>query len=145
MANKASHGDGYYIAAAPSFRNRACWAALSVRMNYNEYINEIDKLSDDETVARLRKHLAKWKQDDTNVIELADSIERFFGNSWIENEETHNYLYRLWSNFKKEAIEGIGGMSMNERLYWFGLLERFDSLQTDTAKKVIYAKLCANT
>lgn len=28
QANKASHGDGYYIAAAPPFRSRACWLAL---------------------------------------------------------------------------------------------------------------------
>jgi len=26
--NKASHGDGYSIAASPPFRSRACWAAL---------------------------------------------------------------------------------------------------------------------
>ena len=112
-------------------------------MNYDEYTKEIDKFSDDEVVARLRKHLVDWKQDDTNVIELADSIERLFGNSWIESEKTHTHLYRLWSKFKKEAIEGIGGMTMNERLYWFGLFERYESTETD--KKVIYAKLCAHT
>jgi len=27
-ANKAKHGDAYYIAASPSFRSRACWLAL---------------------------------------------------------------------------------------------------------------------
>lgn len=31
MLNNASHGDGYYIAAAPPFRNRACLAALQVQ------------------------------------------------------------------------------------------------------------------
>jgi len=118
---------------------------LSVRMNYDEYIKEVEKLSDDEVVARLRKHLSEWKQDDCDVIELAGSIERWFGNSWIENEETHNHLYGLWSKFKKEAIEEIGGMTMNERLHWFGLFERYESLQSEVAKKVIYAKLCANT
>jgi hypothetical protein len=114
-------------------------------MNYDEYIKEVEKFSDDEVVVHLRKHLSEWKLDDCNVIELAASIERFFGNSWIESEETHNHLYGLWSKFKKEAIEGIGGMTMNERLYWFGLFERYESLQSETAKKVIYAKLCANT
>lgn len=29
MANKARHGDGYYIAASPTFRSRACWLALT--------------------------------------------------------------------------------------------------------------------
>ena len=27
-SNHASHGDGYCIAASPSFRSRACWLAL---------------------------------------------------------------------------------------------------------------------
>ena len=118
---------------------------LGVNMNYDEYIKEVQLFSDDEVVARLVKHLAEWKQSDSNVIELSSSTERFFGNSWIENETTHNHLYRLWSQFKKESIEGIGGMTMNERLYWFGLSERYESLQSETAKKAIYAKLCANT
>ena len=114
-------------------------------MNYDEYIEEVDKFSDNEVVARLRRYLAEWKEGDSDVVELVDSIERFFGNSWIESEVTHNHLYSLWSKFKKNAIEGIGGMTMNERLYWFGLFERFDGLQSDAAKKVIYGKLCANT
>lgn len=114
-------------------------------MNYDEYIKEVEKFSHDEVATRLGKHLLEWKQDDTDAIELVDSIERFFGNSWIEREETHNHLYRLWCKFKKEAIEGIGGMTMNERLYWFGLFERFENSKSETAQNVIYAKLCANT
>ena len=114
-------------------------------MNYDEFIKEVDQFSNDEAVARLRKYLVEWKQDDTNVIQLADSIEHFFGNSWIGSEKIHNHLYCLWLNFKTEAITGIGGISMNERLYWFGLFERFDSVQTETAQKVVYAKVCANT
>lgn len=114
-------------------------------MNYDEYIKEVQKFSDDDVVARLGKHLAEWKESDSDVIELSKSTERFFGNSWIENEATHNHLYRLWRQFNKEAIEGIGGMTMNERLYWFCLFERYENLQSEIAKRAIYAKLCANT
>ncbi|GAA5191382.1 hypothetical protein [Ferrimonas gelatinilytica] len=114
-------------------------------MNYDEYIKEVERFSGDEVVARLRKYLSEWKKDDSDVIQLANSIERFFGNSWIGNEDTHNHLYGLWSKFEKEAIEGIGGMTMNERLHWFSLFEHYESLQSETAQKVIYAKLCANT
>lgn len=119
--------------------------ALSVRMNYDEYIKEVEKFSGDEVIARLSRHLSEWKQDNTNAIELADLVERFFGNSWIQTEETHNHLYRLWSTFKKGAIDNIGGITMNERLYMFGLFQRFESSQSEAAQKVIYAKLCANT
>lgn len=94
-----------------------------MRMNYDEYIKEVDKFSEDGEASQLKKHLVSWKVNGANVLELANNIERFFGHSWIESQETHNHLYRLWSKFKKEAIEDIGGMTMNERLYWFGLFD----------------------
>lgn len=34
--NKASHGDGYYIAAAPPFRSRACWRRYVGGMELDE-------------------------------------------------------------------------------------------------------------
>lgn len=117
---------------------------LSGQMNYDEYIEEVRKYSNDEVAARLVSHLEKWKSDNTNAVELADSIERFFGNSWIASEEAHSHLYRLWSSFKIQAISGIGGMTMNERLYWFGLFEHFEDA-SESEQKVIYAKLCATT
>ncbi|MCT8986147.1 hypothetical protein [Shewanella phaeophyticola] len=113
-------------------------------MNYDEYIEEARKYSSDEIVARLESHLINWKSDNTNAVELADSIERFFGNFWITSEETHRRLYKLWFSFKAEAISCIGGMTMNERLYWFGLFERYESA-SEAEQQVIYAKLCANT
>ncbi|GLS84541.1 hypothetical protein [Paraferrimonas haliotis] len=113
-------------------------------MNYDEYIEEVRKYSSDEVIARLASHLKNWKSDNTNVIELADSIEKFFGNSWISNEETHSHLYRLWASFKTAAISGIGGMTVNERLYWFCLFERYENA-SEVEQQVIYAKLCANT
>jgi hypothetical protein len=125
------------------YRSPFMWA-LSVKMNYDEYIEEVRKYSNDEVVARLVSHLDKWKSDNMNALELADSIERFFGNSWMTSEETHSHLYRLWSSFKTHAISGIDGMTMNERLYWFGLFERFESA-SKAEQQVIYAKLCANT
>jgi len=113
-------------------------------MNYDEYIEEARKYSSDEVVARLVSHLDKWKMNNTNAVELADSTERLFGNSWITSEETHNHLYKLWSNFKTQAISGIGGMTMNERLYWFGLFERFEKA-SELEQQVIYEKLRAST
>jgi hypothetical protein len=113
-------------------------------MNYDEYIEEVQKYSSDEVVARLVSHLSAWKFDDTDVLELANSVEKFFGSSWIFEEKTHNHLYHLWANFKATAISGIGGMTINERLYLFGLFERFESV-SEAGKQNVYAKLRANT
>ena len=113
-------------------------------MNYDEYIEEARKYSSDEVVDSLVSHLTNWKSDSTNAVELSDSMERFLGNSWIMSEETHDHLYKLWSSFKVVAISGIGGMTMNERLYWFGLFERYESASKEE-RQAIYAKLCANT
>ena len=88
--------------------------------------------------------LGAWRDDATDVAELATRVERLFGNSWIENEAVHSELYRTWASFREEAIERIGGQTMNERLYSFGLFEKFDACASDTERREIYAKLLAD-
>ena len=114
-------------------------------MNYDEFIAEVKNYDSDSHVAKLLAILKDWKLNDVNVAELQSTIERYFGYSWIENEETHNHLYKLWSSFNSSAIEGVGGMTMNERLFGFGLFERFDSCKSEAKKQLIYSKLSAST
>ncbi len=92
-------------------------------MNLDDYIKELHKYSDDETVRRLINHLQNWKNNQSNIHDLDDEVEHFFGNSWIQSGIVHETLYKLWSSFKTQAINNIGGMTVNERLYWFGLFE----------------------
>ena len=113
-------------------------------MNYDEFINEVQKYDSDAVVAKLLGVLKGWKLNDENVVQLKSTIERFFGHSWIECEETHNHLYKLWSSFNTSAIGSIGGMTMNERLFWFGLFDQFDSCKSEAKKQLIYSKLSAN-
>jgi len=114
-------------------------------MNYDEIINEVQKYDDDLNVVKLLTTFKEWKINDATVVELQSTVERFFGHSWIDNEETHNHLYKVWMSFRVIAIEGIGGMTMNERLYWFGLFEQFDSCKLESKKQLIYSKLSANS
>jgi hypothetical protein len=114
-------------------------------MNYDEFVNEVQQYDSDDDVAKFLHVLKDWKINGQNVVQLQSTIERLFGLSWIESEETHNHLYKLWSSFNKSAIESIGGMTMNERLFWFGLFEQFDSCKSEAKKQLIYSKLSANT
>lgn len=112
-------------------------------MNLDEYTQEAQSHASDDQVAILVKHIVSWKSDGGTVLEPANTVERLFGNLWIENKETHNSLYLLWSEFNKVAIIGIGGMTMNERLYLFGLSDRFEH-GNEEEKNNIYTKLLAS-
>lgn len=98
----------------------------------------------DSTVARLVAVLSGWKNDSSDVNALAERVERLFGNSWIASETLHSSLYGAWTRFRHEAIEPIGGQTMNERLYYFSLSGRFDACGTDDERAEIYAKLLAS-
>ena len=113
-------------------------------MNLDELSLEISKVSPEKVVQELSRHLIEWKNNDETAEELKNGIERFIGNSWIEKDEDHKIIYKLWSNFRDESITGIGGMTMNERLFCFSLLEHFDSCSNKDQQITIYTKLHAN-
>ena len=71
------------------------------------------------------------------------TVKRFIGYTWFSSDDLHKNICDLWSDFLKSSIHEIHGMSMNERLYCFGLTERFDSAPTESARQVVYAKLLA--
>ena len=56
------------------------------------------------------------------------------GNSWFETDEDHNKIYKMWLSFRDKAILGIGGITMNERLYLFGLFEEFETYQNQESE-----------
>ena len=112
-------------------------------MNLDELSKEISKVSSEKVVQDLSRFLIEWKNNDETAEELIEGIERYLGNTWIENKEDHENIYQMWSSFRDEAISGIGGMTMNERLYWFGLFDNFDSCNSQDEKLEIYRKLHA--
>ena len=112
-------------------------------MNLDELARQIDEVSTEQAAQRLCELLLDWKTDSSTAEELCDKVERYIGNSWIERDENHARVYALWSAFRDEAITGIGGMTMNERLYHFSLFERFDASHDDEERITVYAKLHA--
>ena len=112
-------------------------------MALDDLAKEIRGVSDEKLIQDLAKYIEDWKSDDTNAQALETMVERFFGNVWIPKEEDHSEAYEFWALFRDDAIRGIGGMTMNERLYAFGLFERYDHCKTQTERLVVYAKVHA--
>ena len=113
-------------------------------MNIDELAHAIRAVSNEKVVQLLADLLIEWKQNQDTAEDLRNTIERYIGNSWIEKHEDHSKIYQMWTFFRDEAILGIGGMAMNERLYWFSLIDEFDACPYQEAKLKIYKKLMAS-
>jgi len=93
-------------------------------MNLDELVNSIGEKKHKEQLA---VWVQNWKHDHSDVEALGELIEKWQGNIWFSNQECQNEFYENFQKFKSEAIEGISGMTVNERLYWFGLFEEWDN------------------
>ena len=112
-------------------------------MNLDELSENVSKVSSEKVVQDLSRFLVEWKDNEETAEELKDGIEKYIGNTWIEKNEDYEKVYQMWSSFRDEAISEIGGMTMNERLYLFGLFERFDACVNEEDKLLVYRKLHA--
>ncbi|MDP1699213.1 MAG: hypothetical protein Q8L45_15725 [Xanthomonadaceae bacterium] len=113
-------------------------------MNLDELGQKIRAVSDDPVVQGVANQLRDWKASSDTAHQLSVAMERYIGNVWIGSDSDHAQVYSLWSEFKKDAILGISGMTMNERLYTFSLLDRFDTLQTENDRNAMYLRLHAS-
>lgn len=113
-------------------------------MNLDQLTNSLRKLSKDRSVQNLVKLLEDWKKSDGSVEKLNDSFDRNLGYSGIESATEHQAVFDLWSRFQEVAIVPIRGMTMNERLVLFSLLEEFEGCTTDDERARYYAKLLAS-
>ena len=114
-----------------------------VAMNLDELSQAIHAAPADPVADKLADLLLDWKIDDSDAEELRERVERYLGNTWVENDMEYGRIYDMWSAFRSQAIDGIKGLTMNERLYWFGLFQRFDAAQDQDAKRIVYHKLLA--
>lgn len=111
------------------------------RMTLGELIPALHKASSDQVVHGLIELLEEWRIDASTADELRQSVERYIGNSWIACNKEHEAVYSLWSAFRDECIAGRQGMTMNERLYCFNLLEAWDSAKTEESRAVVRHKV----
>lgn len=112
-------------------------------MNLDEFIRSLRSSSKEKHLQELVDYIDEWKHDDRNVSELEIMIERFFGYIWLFSEDDFSKSYGIWSAFRSEVIERIGGMTMNERLFSFCLSELFDTCRTNEDRQAVYEKVHA--
>lgn len=111
-------------------------------MNLDELVQSIPD-EDANFRENLNNWIGEWKNSEDDVNTLTYLIGKWHGTVWFKDQKAQNKFYEDWTNFKQNAIDGIGGMTMNERLHWFGLFERFDSCSDEAEKIIIYRKLLA--
>ena len=112
-------------------------------MNLDDLIVAIRDASEDKAVQGMADQLSSWKDRPDTVSDLTALIKRYIGNVWIASEKDHQRIHALWSAFRTDCIDTIHGMTMNERLYSFGLIGRFYALPVDE-RQPVYSKLHAS-
>jgi len=113
-------------------------------MDLDALANAIRQTSSDPAASKLSELLVSWKDDESNATDLVGTVERYICNKWIATTAERKEVHSLWFQFRDDAIRGIGGMTMNERLYCFSIFSRWDNAHTEEERKAIYAKLLAN-
>lgn len=109
-------------------------------MNLDELVNSVPE---NDLREKLSRWVGEWKQDDKDIEELASLIGKWHGNVWFQETDASNKFHSEFQSFKRAAIENIGGLTLNERLYWFGLFEAWES-GNETTQNRLRSKLRAN-
>ena len=112
-------------------------------MNIDELIRSIRDCSSLREVQGLANCIADWKVGETSVENLRYLGDKYLGSVWLASDELHEEVYALWQRFVHEKIEQIHGMTMNERLFTFGLMDGFD-VSVGDERLAIYKRLLAN-
>lgn len=108
----------------------------------NESHNAGDRRIYDMYLAQAGIILAKVTQD-RGVGDDIDTMERTFGNTWLEDGEAYAKAYSTWDEFKGLLTQSIHGMTVNERLSTLGLMDEFDKAverKSEDRLKVVLSK-----
>lgn len=86
--------------------------------------------------------IAEWKRSVDDIERLRYLVDKWLGNVWLQDEKGFLALMQAWQSFKTQSFDGIGGFTVNERLYVFGLLEIWDASGPE-GRQTIMAKVLA--
>ena len=117
---------------------------LTIVNSLPDMISHLSMKEDDRSVAGLCAMLSLWIEDDDDVLMLRENIEHYIEGTWPGQQDGRAFVEPLWIEFCESQIKLIQGMTMNERLFAFGLLDRFDRSQSDEkAVLTVYSKVLA--
>lgn len=103
MANNASHGDAYYIAASPSFRSRACWPALC-----NFTVKSVNKIKEQ----LLATDLADWRKKGIFTVVILSSVFPFFITYKTSLPDLEDNFWQLRHFVGIAAIQAVAQISL---------------------------------
>jgi hypothetical protein len=97
--------------------------------------------ADADIVSLLLARIAAWKLSHETPDELDHMLERVLGHSWFSSDRLHFQVYELVLLFRSK-LAALEGMTMNERLVIFDLMERWDR-SSEHEREALCAKLHA--
>lgn len=98
---------------------------------------------DERQLAILREQIELWRGDQRTPAQWIEVLRRGLGGVWLSTDELHQAIHESLEAFGA-TVEGLRGMTMNERLVVFGLMERWDECD-ESGRKDLYRKLEART
>ena len=102
-------------------------------MNIDEVV---DLIPDEKLRSDLAKWVNDWKEDDTDITRLEKMLSKWHSYTWFEDDERTLHFLNQFDEFRKTAISNIGGLTMNERLYYFGLFDNWDNGNEQQKNKI---------
>ncbi len=109
-------------------------------MNLDELVKSIPEA---DLKADLSQRVDERKQDSSGVNRLYEVIARWHCNTWFVDQLAQDEFWANLQLFKQKAVDGLGGMTVNERLYWFGLFDEWDK-RGEAEQERVRAKLRAS-
>lgn len=88
---------------------------------------------------QLIRILKRWAKNQDTVSKLDIDVQAV-----LDEHTDDETISQAWTRFRSSSILYVDGMTMNERLFVFGLLPRWDSCQTDADKLALYRKVHAS-